>query len=84
MTFLHDLHVLLVTLFGPGTWGAGGNIAAAPILAACAGLAAYLGRHRIGKGLAAWWDKHHGPKAVERHKQALREHEAAKREGGAP
>lgn len=28
----------------------------------------------IGKRLAAWWDEHHGDLAVERHKQALREH----------
>lgn len=56
---MHDLHALLLTLFGPGTWGAGGNIAAAPILAACAALAAYLGRHRIGRVMSAWWGKHH-------------------------
>lgn len=84
MIIAHDLHALLLTLFGPGTWGAGGNVAAAPVLAVPAGLAAYLGRHRIGKNLAAWWDFHHGPHAVKRHKQALREHEASKQEGGTP
>lgn len=75
MTILRDL-------FGPGTWGAGGNIAAAPILATVGALGAYLARHRIGRHLAAWWDAHHGPHAVKRHRQALEEHETAKREDG--
>ena len=69
---------ILLDLFGPGTWGAGGNIAAAPILAVASGIIAYLLRHRIGRQLAAWWSVHHGPHAVEQHKQALREHEAEK------
>ena len=84
MNVPHDLHSLLLTLFGPGTWGAGGNIAATPFLAVPAAVAAYFGRHKIGKHLAAWWDVHHGPHAVKRHKQALREHEAGKREGDRP
>jgi hypothetical protein len=62
------------------TWG--NNMAWLESLAV-AGAVTFLLRHRIGRNLAAWWDRHHGPKAVERHKQALREHEAAKREGGA-
>ena len=74
---------LLRDLFGPGTWGTGGNLVATVILGALSLIAAFLGRHKIGKALAGWWDKHHGPKAVERHKQALREHEEArKREDG--
>lgn len=75
MTILRDL-------FGPGTWGAGGNLAAAPILAALSLLAAYLARHKITSRLATLWDHHHGPLAVKRHRQALREHEASKRGEG--
>lgn len=69
---------ILRDLFGPGTWGAGGNLAAAPILAALGGLVTWLLRHKIGRGLAAWWAVHHGPHAVAQHKQALAEHEAEK------
>lgn len=75
---------ILLDLFGPGTWGTGGNLVAWVICGAIAGAAGWLLRHRIGKGLAAWWDKHAGPHAVKRHKQAMREHEASKREGGTP
>ena len=73
---------ILLDLFGPGTWGAGGNLAAAPILAVVSGVAAFLLRHRIGRHLAAWWAVHHGPHAIEQHKQALREHEAEKLQRG--
>lgn len=75
MTILRDL-------FGPGTWGAGGNLAAAPILAVFGGAVTWFLRHKIGRGLAAWWAGHFGPHAVEHHKQALREHEAEKRGEG--
>lgn len=68
-------------LFGAGTWGAGGNLVAWVICGAIAAGAAWLGRHKIGRALAAWWALHFGPHAVEHHKQALREHEAEKREG---
>lgn len=70
------------SLFGPGTWGTAGNIVAAVILGALSVLAGYLGRNHIGRRLAAWWDLHHGPHAVKRQRQALAEHEAAKREDG--
>lgn len=70
---------ILRDLFGPGTWGAGGNIAAAPILATVGALGAYLARHKIGRGLAAWWAGHHAPHAIAQHREALRQHEAEKR-----
>jgi hypothetical protein len=72
-------HAFFSDLFGPGTWGAGGNLAAAPILAAVSLLAAYLGRHKIGRTLAAWWALHHGPHAIAQHREALRQHEASRR-----
>lgn len=75
MTILRDL-------FGAGTWGTGGNIVAAVILGALGALSAWLGRHKITARLAILWDRHHGPLAVKRHRQALREHDEAKREDG--
>lgn len=69
-------------LFGPGTWGTGGNVVAAALLAIPGVVAAWFGRHKIGRGLASWWAKHHGPHAIAQHKQALREHEAEKRGEG--
>lgn len=63
MTILRDL-------FGPGTWGAGGNLAAAPILALFSGVVAWLLRHKIGRGLASWWGKHRRSHAVEHHREA--------------
>jgi hypothetical protein len=73
---------ILRDLFGPGTWGAGGNIAAAPILAAIGSGVTWLLRHRIGRALAAWWNRHHREHAIEQHLEALRRHEASKREDG--
>lgn len=72
MTVLHDLwRVLWVA-----TWG--NNTAA--LEWAVAGVAiAYLKRDTIGRHLAAWWAKHHGPHEVEHHLEALRLHEAEKR-----
>ena len=72
--FLHDLGVILWGV----TWG---NNMAALEWTALLGLVAFLGRHHIGRHLAAWWDGHHGPRVVARQRQALREHEAEKREG---
>jgi hypothetical protein len=54
------------------TWG--NNMAAAE-WGLLTGILGWAGRDHIGRKLAAWWDKHNGPRAVERHKQALREHE---------
>lgn len=72
MTILRDL-------FGPGTWGVSGNLVASAILGTAGAAAAWLGRHKITSRVAAHWDRHAGPHAVKRHKQALREHEAEKR-----
>jgi hypothetical protein len=78
--FLH--HVYAITWLA--TWG--NNMAWLESLAA-AGLVAWLARDHIGRHLAAWWDRHHGPHVVKRHKQAMREHEAKGRarsaQGGA-
>lgn len=58
-------------------WGATwGNNTAAAEWALVIGSGGWLLRHRIGRRLAAWWDRHYGPLAVERHKQAMREHQS--------
>ena len=72
---------ILLTLFGPGTWGAGGNIVAWVICGALTAAGTWLARDRIGRRAAAWWDKHHGPHAVRRQRQALAEHEAEGKRG---
>ena len=36
-----------------------GNVVAEPVCVALAGAAAFLLRHKIGRGLAGWWHKHH-------------------------
>lgn len=75
---------ILLDLFGPGTWGTGGNLVAWVICGVIGAVTTYLLRHVIGKRLAAWWAKHHGPHAIAQHREALRLHEEAKkREGGA-
>lgn len=38
-------------------------------------------RDHIGKHLAAWWNKHHAPHAIEQHLAALRQHEEEKKNG---
>ena len=38
----------------------------------------FLLRHHIGRRVAAWWDRHHGPLAEQRHLNALRRHEEGK------
>lgn len=73
--FWHDV----VAVAWLATWG---NNTAAVEWAVAVGVAGYLGRHKIGRHVAAWWDKHSGPHAVKRHKQALREHEAEKTQRG--
>lgn len=65
-------------VFWGATWG--NNMAALEWWALLA-VPGWLLRHHIGRHLAAWWDRHHGPLEVERHKQALREHEAERGSG---
>lgn len=65
-------------------WGAtwANNVAALEwtlVLGILGAVSGWLARDHIGRHLAAWWDLHHGPYAVRRHKQALAEHEVYKR-----
>jgi hypothetical protein len=73
------LAVWLSAPFRAVVWGAtwGNNLAWLESLAAAA-LVAFWRRDQIGHHAAAWWDKHHGPHAVKRQRQALAEHEEAK------
>lgn len=77
---------ILRDLFGPGTWGTAGNLVAWVICGALGAGGAYLLRHRIGRGLAGWWNRHHRQHAIEQHLEALRRHEEEKRqrEDGVP
>lgn len=72
---------ILLDLFGAGTWGAGGNMVAWVLCGVLTAVGTYLLRHQIGRRVAAFWAVHHGPHAIEQHKQALREHEAEKQRG---
>lgn len=58
-------------------WGAtwGNNAAWLESLAAT-GLVVWGFRDHIGRHLAAWWARHHGPHAVAQHREALRQHAA--------
>ena len=62
---------ILVDLFGPGTWGTGGNLVASAILGILGTLAAWLGRHRIQQAVKTAWAMHHP------HKDELAEIKAA-------
>jgi hypothetical protein len=73
---LHDLYAVAWL----ATWG--NNMAWLESLAVT-GAVVWLARNPIGRRLAAFWSRHHGPHAVAQHKQALREHEAEKL-GGTP
>lgn len=68
------IHDIWAVIWG-ATWG---NNMAAVEWGAITVAAGWLGRDHIGRRLAAWWAKHHGPHAIEQHKQALKEHEEAK------
>jgi hypothetical protein len=81
---------ILFDLFGPGTWGTGGNLVASALLGAGGLLLAWITHKlgilsklmdRVGRILAAWWAKHHGPHAVAQHLEALRRHEEDKQRG---
>lgn len=71
MAFLHTLYAVL--------WGAtwGNNMAWVESLAVI-GLATFIKRDAIGRRLAAFWARHHGPHAIEQHREALRQHEEAR------
>ncbi len=49
------MKTVLLDLFGPGTWGTGGNLVAAVLCAAAATAWGWLFRHRI----KAWWVRIH-------------------------
>ena len=71
---LHDLYAVLWL----ATWG--NNTAWLESLLVM-GAVAFWKRDRIGRQTAAWWAKHHGPHAIEHHREALRQHEEAKASG---
>ena len=50
---------ILRDLFGPGTWGTGGNLVAWALCGAVAAIGAYLLRDVIGRRLAAWFHRHY-------------------------
>jgi hypothetical protein len=60
------------------SWPAGGtwsNMIASLEWVAVAGAAVWLFRDRIGRRLAAWWHKHHGPHLARTHLEVLRAHD---------
>lgn len=61
---------VLRDLFGPGTWGTGGNLVAWVLCGAVAAVGTYLLRNRIGPALSRFWKKHHGEPATAAHVQA--------------
>lgn len=63
------------------TWG---NNLAALEWGAAGAFVGYLGRDHIGRKAAAWWAKHHGPHAIAQHREALRQHEEARKQEGNP
>lgn len=64
-------------------WGAtwGNNMAWVESLAATA-VITYIFKDFIGRHLARWWAKHHGPHAIAQYREALRQHEAEKQKEG--
>lgn len=66
---------ILLDLFGPGTWGTGGNLVASVLLTVLSLLGAWLGRRRI----AVWWRAHHphGPAIAEIRQIAAAAHRIA-------
>lgn len=69
------IHAVWAVIWG-ATWG---NNMAAIEWGTVMGALGWAGRDHIGRRAAAWWAKHHGPHAIEQHKQALREHEEESR-----
>lgn len=66
-------------------WGAtwGNNMAAIEWGTGCS-IAGFLARDHIGRKGAAWWAKHHAEHAIAQHREALRQHEEAKKQEGNP
>jgi hypothetical protein len=58
------------------TWG---NNMAAIEWGAAAAAVGWLARDHIGRHLAAWWSRHFGPHTIAHQREALRQHEEAKR-----
>lgn len=75
---LHDLYAIAWL----STWG--NNMAWLESLAVT-GAVLFAKRDAVGRHAAAWWALHHGPHAIAQHREALRQHEEAKkREDGQP
>ena len=53
------MKAILLDLFGPGTWGTGGNLVASALLGSLAAVTAFLGRHRIRAFVTGFWERHH-------------------------
>lgn len=77
MTFLRDLYAVLWL----ATWS--NNLAWLESLL-IAGAITFWKRDHVGKHLAAWWAKHHAEHAIAQHREALRQHEEAKKQEGNP
>lgn len=79
---------LLRDLFGPGTWGTGGNLVAWVLCGAATAAGAYIFRDWLGPRLARWLHRHHGEhlraeleqvesrlaKRLDQHAEALKAH----------
>jgi hypothetical protein len=76
----HILHDIWAVIWG-ATWG--NNMSAAE-WSVVLGIGGWLGRDHIGKHLAAWWGKHYAPHAIAHHREALRQHEAARKGNDGP
>lgn len=59
------------------------NFAPDVVLTAFAAVPVWLGRHKIGRSLAAWWAKHHHQHAVQAHLDAMTRY-AAGEDGRVP
>lgn len=68
---------ILRDLFGPGTWGTGGNLVASALLFTLGVIGAWLGRHRIRAFVTGFWERHHPHK--DKIDRALAAAEAAQR-----
>ena len=54
-----DIKTILNNLFGPGTWGTGGNMVAWILCGTLTMTSAYFLRGFLGKRLASWFHGHH-------------------------